>query len=697
MFKVKVKQTVLIIFYLVCVVTANGQNTDWREVYERIFAADIAEESTEIDEDVMEHLDDIAAHPFNINTITQEQLEELPFLSTNESNAISLYIYRYGGMMTLQELQAIPELSYDKRQLLRYFLYCGEKEKKNSFTLKNILKHGTHDLYYGGKIPTYERRGDALQPKDGGYLGPAYKHQFRYTFSYNQDLKIGIVGANDSGEQFFAGRNGAGFDFYSFYAQLKNRPLGKRFTLGNLVVGRYRAGFGMGLVVNNNFSLGKSTMMSAAIRVPNGFRPHSSTSDGNYFQGLAATFNINHGNATKHCQTKISLFSSIRKIHATVTSDTISTIINSGYHRTENEMRKKNAASETVIGANLQFEYRKLSVGATATGTFLSKTLMPDKRQAFRRFYPEGRKFFNAGINYAFNGYKLTFMGETAISDSLAVATINTLTYRPIYDFSLTLLHRYFSHNYTVMNARTFSENSLTQDENGIFAGLNWSITRTFSLNYYADYAKFRYPKYQVSFPSQMIENTLLASWHKGEWAVSLRGRLKKREYDNSEKTALVWKNTASVRLQGEFIAGKDSLNRTDRLMGLRTRLTLQYSHYDKEGKHSNGFLALVNGGFKPWKWLSLDITAAYFNTDDYYSAIYAYERGMSYNMAYLQLYGKGMRLALSLQSQITSKLSATLKVGSTKYFDRELIGTALEEIQSSRKTDIDFQIKWRI
>ncbi|MCF0244045.1 MAG: helix-hairpin-helix domain-containing protein, partial [Bacteroidaceae bacterium] len=159
MFKVKVKQTVLIIFYLVCVVTANGQNTDWREVYERIFAADIAEESTEIDEDVMEHLDDIAAHPFNINTITQEQLEELPFLSTNESNAISLYIYRYGGMMTLQELQAIPELSYDKRQLLRYFLYCGEKEKKNSFTLKNILKHGTHDLYYGGKIPTYERRG----------------------------------------------------------------------------------------------------------------------------------------------------------------------------------------------------------------------------------------------------------------------------------------------------------------------------------------------------------------------------------------------------------------------------------------------------------------------------------------------------------------------------------------------------------
>ncbi len=684
-----------------------AQTDDWRLLYERLYTMEGSDEMAELDEEELEHLTHIAAHPFNINTITQEQLEELSFLSDNEINAIGYYVYRYDGMVTLQELQTIPELSYEKRLLLHHFLYCGEKQKHNSLTIKNIQKYGKHEIYYGGRIPTYERKGDVLPPDSGGYLGYPYKQQLRYNLSYGKDFQLGIVGANDAGEEFFANNNRYGFDFYSFYLQLKNRRLAAGYRLDNLVVGRFRAGFGMGLALNNGFSLGKSTMMSSAGRITTGFRPHTSSSSGKYFQGIAASFS--KGDGKKSVLRRTNIFASYRYIDATATDSAMSTIVTTGYHRTQNEMNKKDVATELVLGANYQLEYKRLSAGITAAYTHLNKQLLPNKKQTFRQYYPEGQDFMNAAVNYSYRGKKLSFRGETAFApakqsnDSLrgvAFATINSLTFRPRYAFTATLLHRYLSYCYTAMNARSFAESSNLQDENGLFGSLSWQASNEITVSYYADYAHFSRPKYQVSLPSNMIENVLQASWHKKEWTASLRARLKNREYDDSTKTSLVWKNQFSLRLQTEYDANPSSYFQTERenkLLGLNAKMLLQYSHYDKADTRSNGFLAMLSGGLKPWKRFSFDCSLGYFNTDDYYSAIYAYERGMSYGMGYGQYYGEGMRFSLLLRSNISKHLSFAAKIGTTKYFDRNRIGTSTEEIQSSVKTDIDFQMRLRL
>ncbi len=702
-----VKIGMLGLFLFMLSLPSLAQTNDWRGLYERLYVMENGEEEVEMDETEMEHLEHIAQHPFNINTITQEQLEELPFLSSEEVNAIGFYVFRYGGMVTLQELQTIPELSYEKRLLLYHFLYCGDKERRQSFTLKNILKYGKHEIYYGGRIPTYERRGDVLLPDSGGYLGFPYKQQLRYTLTYGKDFKLGIVGANDSGEEFFANSNRFGYDFYSFYAQIKNRPLLAGYRLDNLVVGRFRAAFGLGLALNNNFSLGKSTMMSSAGRISTGFRPHTSSASGKYFQGFAAT--ISKGDARQSVRRRTNIFASYRYIDATATDSMMSTIVTTGYHRTQNELNKKNAATELALGANYQLDYKRYSAGLTAAYAHLNKPLMPNKKQAYRRYFAEGQDFMNASLNYSYRGKKLSFSGETALAparqsnDSLrgtAIATINTLTYRPRYALTATLLHRYFSYCYTALNARTFAEATTIQDENGLFASLSWRTNNNLTLSYYTDYAHFSRPKYQVSHPSNMIENVLLATWHKKEWTATLRARLKNREYDDSTKTALVWKNQLSLRLQTEYDANPYNGNpqtAENRLLGLHGKLLLQYSHYDKAATRSNGWLAMLSGGLKPWKRLAVDFSTGYFNTDDYYSAIYCYERGMQYGMGYGQYYGEGIRLSLLLRSDITKRLSIAAKLGTTKYFDRNRIGTALEEIQSSAKTDIDFQLRLRL
>ncbi|MCF0209299.1 MAG: hypothetical protein HUK07_07580, partial [Bacteroidaceae bacterium] len=514
----------------------------------------------------------------------------------------------------------------DKRLLLRHFLYCGSKEKASSLSLKNILKYAQHNIYYGARIPLYERRGDVLPASEGGYLGFPLKHQFRYTLSYGNNFRLGIVGANDAGEEFFAHKNALGYDYYSFFMQLKERRLSKTLMLDNLVIGKYIGGFGMGLVVNNGFSLGKSTMMASAGRISTGFRPHASTTDGNYFQGLATTIgNVSKPNHAKH---KASVFASYRFINANRSGDSITTILTSGYHRTENELLKKNTATATTLGANYQFGIKRIAVGATAAYTHLNRTLMPDKRQAFRLYYPEGKNFFNAGLNYSYMGKRFSFRGETAIApakqanDSLqgtALATINSICFRPSYSFNATLLHRYFSTQYAALNARTFSESTSIQDENGVFVSLLWRCNYEITLNYYTDFAHFARPKYLVSRPSNIVENVLLATWHKQKWTATLRARLKNREYDNEAKTALVWKNNFSLRLQGEYNANGSNFTTTKKeQLDLHGKLLLQYSHYDKAAKTSNGFLAMLSGGLQPLHWLSLDIATGYFNTDDY-------------------------------------------------------------------------------
>lgn len=70
------------------------------------------------------------------------------------------------------------------------------------------------------KVPFYERKGDASGTD--GYLGYPYKHGLRYQFRYGNSVKLGFVASQDAGEPFFGGRNTMGYDFYSFYLQVKN-------------------------------------------------------------------------------------------------------------------------------------------------------------------------------------------------------------------------------------------------------------------------------------------------------------------------------------------------------------------------------------------------------------------------------------------------------------------------------------------
>lgn len=290
-------------------------------------------------EDYEEELEELAQHPLNLNTATREEMEHLPFLTPSQVEDIQAYLHRYHGMKTMAELALIPSISWYQRQLMNSFFYVADETPRQQFpSLKNILKYGKHEVMGMVKVPFYERKGDGKGAD--GYLGYKYRHGVRYQFRYGDYVKMGFVGAQDAGEPFGSGRNNLGYDFYSFYLQVRKLGRWKNITLG-----RYRLHEGMGLILNNDFSFGKLSVLSSLGRTTSQIKVHSSRSSANYLQGAAATYTLLKG-------LDLTGFLSYRKIDATLSDEGgIKTILKTGLHRTRREIARQDIASNTLVGA----------------------------------------------------------------------------------------------------------------------------------------------------------------------------------------------------------------------------------------------------------------------------------------------------------------------------------------------------------
>lgn len=620
-------------------------------------------------ETVYDELSDLAEHPININTASRDDLERIPFLSDKEIEDICAYLYRHGALVTTDELAMIEGISYNKRRLLSFFVYVGDKQKDAYPKLSDILKHGKHELMVTGNIPFYQREGDKA-----GYLGEKYKHNIRYNFKYGDYVRFGFVGAQDAGEPFFADDNRLGYDFYSFYLVIK-----KIGCLKTLAVGRYRVAFGMGLVANTGtFSLGKSYMLSTLGRTSNNIKAHSSTQSADYLQGAAATFSLSK-------RMEATAFVSYRGIDATMNSDssnTIATIVTTGYHRTQTEMNKKNNARQFVVGGNVRYVYKGFHVGITGLYTSLSKDLKPYTGSIYRYYYASGNNFYNIGVSYGYTGGRLSLNGETATGDCGAIATINSAALKASSTVDIMLLHRFYSKEYYSLFSNSFSEGGYEQNESGIYGGVKWQPSRKFLLTAYTDYAYFPWPKYNTSLASHAWDNMLTMTYTPGNWTFYARYRYKMRERDTSVDYVMKYKKEHKIRLSAAYNSGAFSA----KTQGDMSRVSHEES--------SKGWMVTQTLGYTYRKWLKLNCSFSYFDTDDYDSRVYNYEKGLLYSYNNNAYYGNGIRYSLMLRSDIGSHVMLTCKIGTTDYFDRDHISSSYQQINHSSKTDLQVQLR---
>ena len=660
----------ILVILLSLALNANAE-TEWEKWLDGIMLDGDYSEDTH--EELYENLLELQRNGINVNSATREDLLALPFLSEQQVMDILEYIHFHGALKSINELMSIESIDYSTRQLLQEFLYAGDKPAKGFPSMRNIITWGKSELSLYSKIPTYKRVGDA---SNGDYLGYPYKFWARYSFSYAKNVRIGIVASQDAGEPFFSQSNKYGFDQYSGFIQING--LG---SVESLIVGRYSVSAGMGLVMNNSFSLGKTAMLQDFGRQRNALRPHTSASENGYMQGAAATIRLSDA-------IRLTPFLSYRKTDATLNDDgSISSLIYTGYHRTTSELNKKNNTSLTAGGMNARWNHKDFSLGATAVFTHFNRPLNPNKSAVYKQIYPEGSNFFNASLNYSWLHYPFSVNGETAINANGAIATINTIGWNISQYVELLGIYRFYSFNYYSLYANAFSEGGKTQNESGLYLGMRWQPKYGIDIQAYTDLAYFAWPRYGVSQSSYAIDNVVSASYKTGKWLLSGKYRLHLRQKDSNLGYVLSWQTEHRLRIGAEWTGG-----------GWTSRSQLDFTSVSSTSESSSlsqGFMITENIGYDIGKW-QIFAGGKYFNTDGYDSRLYSYERAMPHTFSFPAYYGHGIRYSLTAVWSPSPTLQFNAKAGITDYFDRSTISSGQQQINASSACDIEVGMRWR-
>jgi hypothetical protein len=656
-----IRRSIAVALLFLSCLAVSGQ-TDWQTCLEAL-AADEETDAVTL-EQMHDALSDLAEHRLNINTATYDDMKATMILNDKQISEIMKYRDRHGALRDVRELRMMGSIDRARCDLLMCVVCVGAKDV-DGWVGGDSMKRWRSEVTGTVKVPLYDREGDR-----NGYLGYKYQHSVRYVMTRDR-LKIGFMGSEDSGEPFFAGRNRAGYDFYSAFATMMDIGSWKQVT-----VGRYKIRTGMGLVMNTYFGFGKTALLSALLADRTMTAGYTSRREADYMQGATATLRIGRG-------WNMTLLASARRIDATLNGDsTIRTIVTTGYHRTPEEMDGRRDAWLSTGGMNMEWHSGGWHAGATAVAYGVSKALRPDTRQIFRRYYLSGSSFWNVSADYGYNSRHVQACGETATGSSGGMATINSVSWTPADAVEVMAVQRFYSYRYAALFAKSFSEGGQVQNESGLMAGIRWNVSRAVELTAYSDYAYFPWARYMVSRASHTWDNMAELTARSGRYTLAVRYRVKMKERDNDTKDALTdyAEHRARVRM------GYETDTWSVRVEGDMTRSTLD------EG--STGWMTSCMASVTAVRWLRLWANAGYFNTDDYQSRIYVYERSMLYTFTFPMYYGRGIRYAVMAEAKIGKNVAVTMKAGTTDYFDRNHVSEGLQQVNRSALTDVEGQVR---
>ena len=679
----------LLVYLLINSYNLNSQNIysvdKWMEYMEEL--ASETEDEARI-ENLYTDLSYLTEHPFELNSVTENELKRLPFLSDQQITSLLTYRTKYGKLVTLYELKNMEGMDFDTISLLLPFVYIGDiSVNKRPFSVKNLLKYASNELQIRYDKCFQQKKGYCSYPDsilqqypNRKYLGEPFYHHLRYSYAFDDRLQLGIVAEKDAGEPFWNSHH-KGYDFYSVHLFFKD--INK--WLKSLAIGDYKISFGQGLVISNDFTPGRSSIVAQAERRTNGFRRHFSTNENDYFRGMASTVALK--------QFYISLFYSYRKLDAGVDNNEVSSFKTDGLHRLERDWEKKHTVPMQTYGGNVRYENSNFSVGITALSYSFGKYRIQPDPKPYNLFYFRGNDNINMSVNYMLKTKKVKFYGETAISSNKAVATLNAFQLTPVSYLSLLVLHRYYDRKYQAFFGNAFGQNSSVQNEQGVYAGMQWTPFAHFKLSMYADVFRFPWLKYGVDAPSLGQEYMVRLDADPGKnfaWYLRYKYRKKEKNRTLENESTLNILPYSQQRIRLQFLYGIRSV------WILKT--SADYVYYDEwKGKRSLGWMISQGAGWKPSNLpFQSDIYMAYFHTDDYYSRINSYEKNILYAFNMPSFYGRGIRLSFSFRWNILDKLSLSAKLGHTYYADRNVIGTDQEEIEGHNKTDLYVLLRYK-
>jgi Helix-hairpin-helix motif len=636
-------------------------------------------------EDLYENLAQLMSNPLELNSITREQLRSLFVITEEEINAFIKYRENHGPLLSVYELQSIPEWTRSTFDDIIPFVTIHEAQTKlNASILKRISEEKNNYLVLRYERSLEDKKGYLNPDSTQRYAGSPDKLYMRYRVARSNDFSLGFTAEKDPGEamQWAPSKKYYGFDFISFHAQVLNKG-----RLKNLIVGDYQSQFGQGLVLGSVFGFGKNSETITSLRRSNlGFLPYSSVGENLFYRGIAASYELSK-NFVIHS------FASLNNKDGTINQSTeddgsISSFINSGLHRTPSEIQRRQQIKEAGIGTVLQFRNQYMDAGVifhqVNFGQPFLRTAFPYNQFAFN-----GIQNKNASAYMNFSWANFTFFGEAAQTIGYGNAFTAGLLGNITHQLEVSLLFRDFSKNFYSFYSNAFAENSTPQNEQGFYWGWKFRFNKKYSASGYMDLFQFPWLRYRGYSPSEGSEWLLRFNYSPSKTVqLFLQVREESKVRNLGDETTLY---TPLIGVKRNYWINCDYAASPN--LSFKTRV--QFSTYDLASITTRGIAIVQDMNFSINQW-SFGLRYAVFDTDDYDNRLYVYERNVWLAYSFPAYYGVGIRNYVLVQYKLSKMIDIWLRWGHIRYVDRAEIGSGTETITGNSENDVKFQVRMR-
>lgn len=419
-----------------------------------------------------------------------------------------------------------------------------------------------------------------------------------------------------------------------------------------------------------------------------GFMPYTSLYEAGYFRGIALS-------TAWSKDIIVHTMASVRGRDGTVNQDTLastpdylSSFNYSGLHRTAAELANRNSISETNLAGVIQYKKQAVDAGLIFHHTQFSLPLQRNPT-LYNQFEFNGDANTNAGGHLNYNAANYAFFSEFTQTlnhgNAMIAGVLANLT--PKLDASLVV--RRFEKNYYSFYSNAIAENSLPQNESGVYWGWKYSFSKKYSLAGYVDLFAFPWLKYRSYAPSDGSE-WLIRFNVKPSKTVSFFAQVREESKQrNTGADSQLFLTAQGVKrnytLHCEYAANTQ--------LSFRTRV--QFSTYSIAGQTTRGLVLLQDVAYDIGRF-GLAARYALFDTDDYDNRLYVYERDAWLSFSFPAYYGKGIRSYIMLHYRMSRKADLWLRWSETRYTDRSMIGSGGETIAGDTRNDIKLQARIR-
>ncbi|MFA6261764.1 MAG: hypothetical protein WC760_09860 [Bacteroidia bacterium] len=621
-------------------------------------------------------LESIADHKLDLNHSDEKQFSRLYFLSRTECQSLVRHRIIYGNFLSIYELQCVEGLSSTSLYYLIYFVEVKNIHSDQKGILP-ALKEGKHQLSLLHENEFETRNGYKQSPatsESGSYTGSPFRYAIRYRFTTANYLSLGYSGEKDMGESMHSG-----FDFQS--AHVFYKPAQGRVTAW--VVGDYLVGFGQGLTFGSGTGPGKSAYITQLSRTYPEIRPYRSLGEQDFLRGAA--FTLKQGKAS------LTSFVSRNKLSSSLDDENakVSSILTSGTNRTKNELEQRHNLTEFIAGMHFAFEHKRVQWGFTATVQEYDRNF-EQKTEPYQLYRQTNQNLKKTGIDFQAQNWNLLSAGEITFASNGALSGLLWLLMPLDEKLDLALLYRNYDPGQDTRFVNAFSESGTAQNEQGFYTGVQYKVSRRFTVNAYIDMFRSVWLRYRVDAPSAGKEilcdgqyafhkNTLLLLRIRNEQKM-INQPLTQVSY-----IPVVPTQRTSVRVQIQYPLTKDITG--------KSRVECVW--------YRENFQAFIRGSMifqeikfhAPNKKISLTCRTTLFSADDYNARIYAMEQDVPGQFALALLQHSGIRNTLLLQFKFHKQAVCWIKYSHTQYHEIDKISSGSEEINGSRLRELRCQL----